>query len=240
MPSASRRSIMVTVSVPSAARRRFSSDTRCGMSPAVLERIRRLDALGEGHRVFDREPAAPGLAQQMDRSQAEARADLVEFAGIAFDGPQGAVGRPVGAADAELVPGHHAIALVGQVAVAVPHVVAGDAGTAVGQEQHARRRCRSCRSGPRRPRRECGASRRAGGPAPAGSRSWRRLPLARRREPITPPAHCAASPRWPARPPRARRRHRCRPPRSPGRRPGSPGRRPGSAEAGCLPSSACR
>jgi len=97
---------------------------------------RRAQVAGVGDAVVDRQPAAPGMAEQVDLAQVQRPAQGLDLLDVAPDGPQARVVGLVRGAAAELVVGHHPVAALDQRQVRIAQVVAGQPGTAVEQEHH--------------------------------------------------------------------------------------------------------
>jgi hypothetical protein len=88
-----------------------------------------------GDAVFDPEPAAPGVAEQVYLSQSQGLSHRLNFLDIARDGPEFLVFRLVGRAAAELIVGHDPIAFIRQAEVRIAEVIARQTGAAVQKEQ---------------------------------------------------------------------------------------------------------
>src|SRR5690606_77813 len=90
-----------------------------------------LERLEMGQRIFDREPAAPRMAQQVHSLDAERLADCLHLLDVAANRPKRLVLRPGGGTAAELIIGDDTIAVIDQADERLPQVIARQSGAAV-------------------------------------------------------------------------------------------------------------
>src|SRR5215472_14135122 len=107
-----------------------------GHVPAGIGENEALQPAEIGQRIFDAEPSAPAMAQEMDTAEAERLAHRLDLLDITPDGPERGVGRPVRFAAAELVVGHDPVTLLDHAQQRLAQIVRRQARAAIQQEQN--------------------------------------------------------------------------------------------------------